>query len=139
MTITFRVRFSTHPGQSLWLAGSHPLPAHPVPLQYVDAEHWEVTVPLTPEAARSLLSYAYVLAHADGSRTTDWGRDRGFVPADYRCPELLVLDSWNHAGFVENVFYTEPFNKSCSRRISPPSSPLRRPAPRTPSGSSRRS
>ena len=25
--------------------------------------------------------------------------------------ELLVLDSWNHAGFVENVFYTEPFKQ----------------------------
>ena len=111
MTITFRIRFRTHPGQSLWLAGSHPLPAHPVCMQYVDAEHWEVTVPLTPEASRFTLTYSYLLAHADGSRSMDWGRDRSFVPASYRCSELLVLDSWNPAGLVENVFYTEPFKK----------------------------
>jgi 4-alpha-glucanotransferase len=111
MTITFRIRFSTHPGQSLWLAGSHPLPAHPVGMQYVDAEHWEVTVPLAPEAACYKLTYSYVLAHADGSRSMDWGRDRKFIPAGYHCPELLVLDSWNPAGLVENVFYTEPFKQ----------------------------
>jgi 4-alpha-glucanotransferase len=111
MTITFRIRFSTHPGQSLWLAGSQPLPPHPVPMHFVDAEHWEVSLPLEPVAAGTVLSYSYVLALANGSRSTDWGRDRSFVPADFACPDLLVVDSWNHAGYVENVFYTEPFKK----------------------------
>lgn len=111
MTITFRIRFSTHPGQSLWLAGNHPLPAHPVPMKYVDAGHWEVSVPLAADATRSVLNYSYVLGLADGSRSTDWGRDRSFVPASYNSSELLVLDSWNYAGYVENVFYTEPFKK----------------------------
>ena len=111
MTITFRIRFSTHTGQSLWLAGSHPLPAHSVPMQYMDADYWEVSVPLAAQATGTALNYSYVLMAADGSRATDWGRDRTFVPTDYNCDELLVLDSWNHAGFVENVFYTEPFKK----------------------------
>src|SRR5580704_4169605 len=111
MTITFRIRFSTQTGQSLWLAGSHPLPAHSMPMRYVDPEHWEVSVPLAPQATKTVLNYSYVLTAADGSRATDWGRDRSFVPADYNCGELLVMDSWNHAGFVENVFYTEPFKK----------------------------
>ena len=109
MTITFRIRFSTHSGQSVWLAGDPPLPAHPVPMEYVDAEHWEIPVPLAAQAAADAVNYSYVLALADGSRFIDWGRDRRFVPAAYGCSELLVLDSWNYAGFVENVFYTEPF------------------------------
>jgi 4-alpha-glucanotransferase len=127
MTITFRLRFSTQPGQSLWLAGSHPLPAHPIPMQYVDADHWEVSVPLAPQAISSPLNYSYLLAQTDGSRSTDWGRDRTFVPAAYGCSELLVLDSWNHAGFVENVFYTEPFkevllagNFAAVKTVAPP-------------------
>src|ERR1035438_4824633 len=111
MTVTFRLRFSTQPGQSLWLAGSHPLPAHPVPLQYRDQESWQVSVPLTPPASGATLSYSYLLGRADGSRATDRGRDRQLVPASYGGSELLVLDSWNHAGFDENVFYTEPFKK----------------------------
>ena len=47
MTVTFRLRFRTQPGQSLWLTGAHPLPAHPVPLRYVDEESWETAIPLT--------------------------------------------------------------------------------------------
>ncbi len=109
MTVTFRIRFYTRPGQSLWLAGQPPLPAHPVPMQFLDAEHWQATVPLAAPAARATLNYSYVLAHADGSRSTDWGRDRQIVPAAFDAAELLVVDSWNHAGFVENVFYTAPF------------------------------
>ncbi len=109
MTVTFRLRFSTQPGQSLWLAGKHPLPAHPVPLQYVDPEHWQVMVPLEPSVAGATLDYSYVFLRADGSQTTDWGQDRKLVPARYGRPELLVLDAWNHAGFVENAFYTQPF------------------------------
>ena len=109
MTITFRIRFHTQPGQFLWLAGNHPLPTHPVPMHYLDSESWEITVPLSTQAARTALTYSYVLANPDGSRTTDWGRDRKFIPADANCNELLVLDTWNHAGFIENVFYTRPF------------------------------
>ena len=110
MTITFRIRFHTHPGQSLWLVGSHPLP-HPMPLRYVNPECWQVTVPLSPRAANEPLRYSYVLAQADGGQTMDWGRDRTLVPAAYGCSELLVFDSWNHAGDVENVFATKPFKK----------------------------
>jgi 4-alpha-glucanotransferase len=111
MTVTFRLRFGTQPGQSLWLAGNHPLPAHPVPLQYIDREHWQVTVPLTPQVAGATLNYSYVLSRADGSRTTDWGHDRKLVPAQFGSSELLVLDVWNHAGFVENAFFTQPFKE----------------------------
>ena len=111
MTITFRIRFHTHPGQALWLVGSQPLPSQPQPMRYVDSEGWEVTLLFAPEAARTPLSYAYMVGNPDGSRATDWGRDRTLTPGDFGGGELLVLDSWNHAGFVENVFYTEPFKK----------------------------
>ncbi|HTL74638.1 MAG TPA: 4-alpha-glucanotransferase, partial [bacterium] len=111
MQITFRLRFATQPGQSLWLAGTHPLPGHPVAMHYVDAEFWEVTIPLSTQAASARLNYSYVLRNADGSQTTDWGRDRAFVPAQFKRPELLVIDSWNAAGFFANAFYTEPFRK----------------------------
>jgi 4-alpha-glucanotransferase len=127
MTVTFRLRFRTQPGQSLWLAGSHPLPGHPVPLQYVDPECWQVTVPLTPQVIGATLNYSFILRNADGSQTTDWGRNRTLVPASFNCGELLVVDSWNHAGFGENVFYTEPFKKvllaeifTAVKQVAPP-------------------
>ncbi len=94
MTVTFRIRFSTQPGQSLWLAGNHPLPPHPVAMQYLDAEHWQVTVPLATQVSGATLSYSYVVSRTDGSRSTDWGRDRQLIPASFGCSELLVLDYW---------------------------------------------
>ncbi len=127
MTITFRIRFHTQPGQFLWLAGNHPLPTHPVPMHYVDSESWEITVPLNTQAAQAALTYSYVLANPDGSRTTDWGCDRKFIPAGHDGNELLVLDTWNHAGFIENVFYTRPFKNilfaehfTSVKTVSPP-------------------
>ena len=112
MNITFRIRFGTRPGQSLWLAGSHPLPSHPLSMQYVDPECWQVTVPLTTQATHLPLNYAYVVRQADGSQTTDQGRYRALIPARFACADLLVIDAWNQAGLVGNVFYTEPFKKT---------------------------
>jgi 4-alpha-glucanotransferase len=109
MNVTFRLRFVTQPGQSLWLTGIHPLPAHALPLKFRDRETWELTVPLTAQVTGSPLNYSYQLRNADGSQTTDWGRDRHLVPADFQCTDLLVIDSWNQAGYVENAFYTAPF------------------------------
>ncbi len=111
MTLTFRLRFHTQPGQSLWLAGRHPLPADPVPLRYVDHEGWEVTLPLTETDTRVELNYAYALRQADGTQTTDWGRNRTLVPGEFPGDNLLVLDTWNPVGAVENVFSTQPFRQ----------------------------
>ena len=110
MHLTLRIRFATHPGQSLWLAGREPLPAR-LPLQFLDLESWQVEIPLAAGAAKMPLNYSYVLHGLDGTQTTDWGRDRALAPADFDCEELLVVDSWNDVGSSENAFYTAPFEK----------------------------
>ena len=109
MKLTLRLWFGTNYGQSLWLNGKNPLPETPLPMQYLDAQHWQVTLALDGNTAGEPLNYSYSLRNADGSQTTDWGRDRQLVPADFKTEELLVIDSWNHAGFYENAFYTTPF------------------------------
>lgn len=111
MNVTFRLRFATHPGQSLWLTGDHPLPAHPLPLQFRDTDAWQATIPLATPAAGTAFSYSYILRNPDGSQTTDWGRDRRLIPNQFKCSELLIIDSWNQPAFLENAFYTEPFKK----------------------------
>jgi 4-alpha-glucanotransferase len=111
MNVTFHLRFSTQPRQSLWLNGQSPLPDHPVALKYVDHECWQVTVPLTTEVTGCALNYSYQLLNADGSYCADWGQGRSLIPSDFNAAELLVLDSWNIAGYFENAFYTAPFKK----------------------------
>ena len=65
MNLTFRLRFATAPGQSLALAGSSPLPGHPVPLQFRDAAHWETAIPLPPEVCATPFSYSFIFRDGD--------------------------------------------------------------------------
>jgi len=117
MRIIFRLRFHTKVGQSLFLIGNHPLLGdgradRALPLQYFNAEFWQTTLNLTagtiPDTA---IAYNYILRNADGSTVQDWGSDRVINPASLRQDEILIIDSWNDAGAVENAFYTEPFQK----------------------------
>jgi 4-alpha-glucanotransferase len=110
MNLTFRLRFATKVGQSLWLAGQTPLPSQ-LPLHFLDRDFWQVKISLAADAAKTPLNYSYILRNPDGAQITDWGRDRHLVPANFNAEELLVIDSWNVAGFHENAFYTEPFQK----------------------------
>jgi 4-alpha-glucanotransferase len=109
MIVTFRLRYSTHVGQSIWFSGDSSLPERPVPMHFLDREFWETTITLDSTKAGQPLRYSYTLHNPDGSQVTDWGRDRSMRPSDFNAHELLVIDSWNSAGFIANAFYTAPF------------------------------
>ncbi len=80
------------------------------PLQYLNEEFWRVTLALNKRTMPDAnLTYHYILRNDDGSLTHDWGNGRMINPASFEREDVLVIDSWNHAGFYENVFYTEPF------------------------------
>ena len=115
MKLTFRLRYRTHFGESLYLTGNHPLfgggdAARAVPLQFFNDEFWEVSL-TWPPSANERIRYDYLLRKEDGSIAQDWGRDRALAPSEFGGDELLVIDSWNDAGATDNVFYTEPFQK----------------------------
>jgi 4-alpha-glucanotransferase len=117
MKLIFRLRFHTKIGQSLFLTGDHPLLGvgradRALPLQYLNAEFWQATLNLPAgQIPNAAIIYNYILRAADGSTVQDWGTDRVVNPASFKQEEILIIDSWNHAGAVENAFYTEPFKK----------------------------
>ncbi|HTV61254.1 MAG TPA: 4-alpha-glucanotransferase [Verrucomicrobiae bacterium] len=115
MKLTFRLRYHTRVGQSLWMTGHHPSRGDEkkdaAPLDYLDNESWQAAFAVPPAAANEPFNYHYLLREPDGSSVEDWGRDRILVPAEFGRDELLVIDSWNNAGAAQNVFYTEPFRK----------------------------
>ncbi len=115
MRLTFQLRFYTHPGQSLLLSGDHEFfgsgqVERALTLHYLNSETWQATV-LIPQTVLpdQPICYQYLLRNSDGSLVRDWGNDRVLNLARWTADELLVVDSWNHAGFFENAFYTEPF------------------------------
>ncbi len=112
MKLTFRLRYYTRTGQSLWMTGNLPSRGEKkeaLPLQYFDHHSWQMSFELPPATAIEPFNYQYILRDSDGSSAEDWGRDRALIPAEFGSNELLVIDSWNNAGAAENAFYTEPF------------------------------
>ncbi len=117
MNLTFRLRFHAKDGQSLLLSGrDERLGAgrdeRAIPLRQLNHECWQARIVLPArESAEALTGYHYILRNADGSLAHDWGNGRVIRPADFQADELLIIDSWNHPGFYENAFYTEPFKQ----------------------------
>ncbi len=134
MRLTFQIRFHTTFGQSLWLTGDHEIFGNgqaelALPLHYLDSEVWSLTVLLPKSAVPDAdITYSYLLRNPDRSTVQDWGQDRVLNPARLAAETVLIVDSWNHAGYYENAFYTEPFREVLLKSnwtevaISPPPS-----------------
>ena len=132
MRVTFRLRYHTDFGQSLWLTGNHELLGNgqaerAIALQYLNEEFWQVRLVMAaaamPEAG---IVYSYLLREAEGTVVQDWARDRIISLAAFKADELLIIDSWNSPGQCENVFYTEPFKQVL---LKPNRAQVRAPAP----------
>ena len=109
--ITFQLKFGTGFGQTIFITGNHPLLgngniADAVAMQYLNESYWTLTLPFAQNDEP--FSYNYFVKNADGTVSYDWGKDKQIDPKKYS-DEVLILDSWNHAGYYENAFYSEPF------------------------------
>lgn len=117
MKIVFRLRFHTRFGQSLSLAGNHEILGggrveDAVPMQYLNPDFWQATIYLPDDAVPDApITCHYILHNEDGSILQDGGDERILNPAAFNCREVLIIDSWNIPGLIENAFYTEPFQK----------------------------
>lgn len=115
--LILQIRFSTEYGQNLMITGDHPIFGNgdiskALPMQYFDQETWVVSLQIDPKTIpASGLRYNYIVQGADGSYTFDAGRDKVLTADLFNDAELIVHDSWNHAGYIENAYYTEAFNK----------------------------
>ena len=113
--LIFQLRFHTKPGESLFITGNHALlgnnnVADALPLQYLNDESWVVTIDVDPASIpKEGIEYNYVLKHQDNFTVYDWGKDKKLTPDLFKYEEVLIADSWNHAGYFSNAFYTEPF------------------------------
>ena len=114
LRIRFQLRYRTSFGQTLFITGNHPQLGkgsadQALAMKYFNEESWYAEIDI--DTASPAFTYNYLLKSADGSFTTDWGRDKTIDPTTITGKDLLVLDAWNYAGYFENAFYTEPFEQ----------------------------
>lgn len=115
MTITFYLRFHTKIGETLLVSGDIEALGNDkfedaFSLTYFNNEFWRGTIELPDNHETESVSYKYVLLYADGTMIIDGENDR-LITIDYSYKSLVLIDTWNHAGLIENVFYTQPFKE----------------------------
>lgn len=117
MILSFYLRFSTRVGQNLFISGSNKTlgnndVAKAVPLYYLNDELWLAKIELTPEdIALGSVQYKYIFREDFGNEVIEWGDDREINFKDFNAKEISLFDTWNHAGEVENAFFTQPFQQ----------------------------
>jgi len=114
MKIHFYLKFHTKYGQTLFITGNCKALGNfekdaAVPMQYLNDDYWSFTLDLDAVQSPSV-QYYYQLKTADGE-VTEWGNDRVLDLKKLAVDELTVMDTWNHAGEYDNVFYTQPFTE----------------------------
>ena len=124
MLIEFFVRFSTRYGQSLWVTGNNDVLGNgniekAFPLQYFNSEYWYGSVDIVAEAATDELNYHYILKEETGNIISEWGNDRIVFLRDANTSILTCCDTWNHAGEIDNAFYTKAFQEILLARKEP--------------------
>ncbi len=112
----FQIRYHTDFGQNLFLTGNHLMLgngdiANAIPMQYLNEQAWTVSLDLPKHSITSPIQYNYVLVNADGSTVVDWGNDRVIDNEIFDSNQVHLIDTWNHAGYIENAFYTEAFQQ----------------------------
>ena len=116
LKLQFQIRYHTEFGQNIFLTGNHVLLGNgdidnAVPMQYLNDQTWTVNIDWPNEANKESIQYNYVLVNADGTTVIDWGTDRVLDLQAFKTSQIQVVDTWNHAGYFENSFYTEAFQQ----------------------------
>lgn len=117
MLLNFYLRFSSRLGQSLCVSGSHSSLGDnqlnaAIPLQYFNDEFWHLQLEIEESPDTALpIEYRYLLRE-EGKEVVEWGNDRiiDFKKAGAK-EEITLVDTWNHAGEIENAFFTQPFQE----------------------------
>ena len=126
MRIQFYLRFKTSFGQSLWISDNGELGTDlikgAIPMSYLNDEFWVANIKIDKEKTSSF-HYKYILRNKDGEIIPEFGKDRLIEVPEHGVKEIQMVDTWNHAGEYENVFYSAPFKNILLKRPASKSSP----------------
>lgn len=109
MIIKFNIKFSTKPGQELFLKADFlKEEGGSIKMAYETAETWAVVYEIDEQKTQNL-RYKYVLLDKDGVQIEEGGYKN--ILLEGIKGNLELLDTWNDQSNIENVFYTDPFQE----------------------------
>ena len=116
MKLHFFVRFRTKNGQQLKICGNIPILGdenyeNALAMHYYNDQYWQVLLEIPNAQVEKIqsLNYNYLLVQEGAEPILEWGSDRLLELNKIKAEEVQLLDTWNHAGEYENVFFTAPF------------------------------
>lgn len=122
MTLTIRIHYYTHWGQRLFIAG--PLADHSsinhegkgIPLHYLGAGSWGITLDI-PEGKAKELSYNYYLLDENSGRfDKEWGPRRIISIRKGRFEKLQIRDYWRSRSHPNYALLSSAFTRVLHRR-----------------------
>ena len=129
MNILFTLHYATHFGENVFLhlsdIGEHVNSgAHEIPLGFVDAHTWSVSI----DCAYSAFNYHYSIRNSSGQILREELPIRTISLVEYpNVTELHLVDRWNLANFPEHFLLNKIWH---NHSLAVPTAPLKpRPAP----------
>ncbi|NDD16079.1 MAG: 4-alpha-glucanotransferase [Chitinophagia bacterium] len=115
--ISFHLKYQTTYGQSIWIYGNHPLLGggeknNAIPLVYLNETYWVIHLEFPKSDNIEKIIYHYLIKDDQQREIVEWGDDKTIDLVSISNDELVLIDTWNYAGQIENVFYTEPFTST---------------------------
>ena len=112
--VSFHLKYKTTFGQIIYIYGDHPLLGDnlvekAIPMTFLNENYWGLQLDFSGYESHDKITYHYFILNPDGTRVFDWGNDKVFHPNRVTTSHLEMMDAWNYTGYIENVFYTEPF------------------------------
>ena len=115
MTIHFYLKFYTRPGESLAVTGNTEELGNfniekAVPLTWLSNDFWTGTVTINSPQTDTI-HYSYIFKNQEGFSMLEWDDKKTIAVTKSPMQEIRVIDTWNHPGEYENVFYADPFQE----------------------------
>ena len=112
--VSFHLKYKTHFGQGIYIYGNHAQLGNntienAVPLVYLNNDYWVLHLEIDAALDSHKIIYHYFIQNADGTMSFEAGNDKSIDLKLHHNSELVMIDSWNFTGFIENTFYTSPF------------------------------
>lgn len=115
MKIHFYLRFFIRFGQTVYVTGNCDAlgnyePANAIPLLYLNDQfcHCAIELPVKDDHLPAI-EYYYILKDNKGDDIAEWKDNKEVGFTEKVVSEIVVVDTWNYAGAIENAFYTKAF------------------------------